>query len=204
MRKDAGVRIEVVTLLRDLEDVDMGVGDGDAVTLDAVVVVKDDTEDTVVDFGWRLAELLLEIDRGEEGRLGVLMGLAVGDLVAIDMVRDCVGVTLLSEDRVAEVTLISLTASGIVPTTEGVGVPWYDLTMGVDTDGVDARVLEGRDDGKGGRDEDCAGDGAKGTVAYSVELGHLMALEYSVELSTRSGVAYCDPSVRIVGIDDMD
>jgi hypothetical protein len=39
------------------------------------------------------------------------------------MVRDCVSVTLLSEDKVAEVTLISLTASGIVPTTEGVGVP---------------------------------------------------------------------------------
>ena len=52
MRKDAGVFIEVVTLLRDLEDVDMGVGDGEAVTLDAAVVVGDDTEDTVVDFGW--------------------------------------------------------------------------------------------------------------------------------------------------------
>jgi hypothetical protein len=142
MRKDAGVRRDVVTLLRDLEDVDMGVGDGDAVTLDAVVVVKDDTEGVVVDFGLRLAELLLEIDRGKEGRLGVLMGLAVGDLVAIDMVRDCVGVTLLSDDRVAEVTLISLTASGIVPTTEGVGASRW--------------VLEGRDDGKGGRDEDRA------------------------------------------------
>ena len=76
--------------------------------------------------------------------------------------------------------------------------------MGVDTDGVDTRVLEGRDDGKGGSDEDWAGEGARGTVAYSVELGHLMALEYSVELSTRSGVAYWDSSVRIVGIEDMD
>ena len=123
MRKDAGVLIEVVTLLKDLEDVEVGVGDGEAVTLDAVVVVRDDTEDTVVDFGWWVAELLLEIDRGEDGRLGVLKGLAVGDLVAIDMFRDCVGVTLLSEDSVAEVTLISLTASGIVPTTEGVGFP---------------------------------------------------------------------------------
>jgi hypothetical protein len=123
MRNDAGVRIEVVTLLRDLEDVDMGVGDGKAVTLDAVVVVKDDTEDTVVDLGRQLAELLLDIDRGEEGRLRVLMGVAVGDLLAIYMVRDCVGVTLLSEDNLAEVTIISLTASGIVPTTEGVGVP---------------------------------------------------------------------------------
>jgi hypothetical protein len=80
-------------------------------------------EDTVVDLGRRLAELLLEIDRGEEGRLGVLMGLAVGDLLAIDIVRDCVDVTLLSEDKVAEVTLISLTASGIVPTTKGVDIP---------------------------------------------------------------------------------
>ena len=31
-----------------------------------------------------------------------------------------------------------------------------------------------------------------------------MAPEYSVELSIRSGVAYWDSSVRIVGIDDMD
>jgi hypothetical protein len=123
MRNNAGVRIEVVTLLRDLEDVDIGVDDGEAVTLDAVVVVRDDTEETVVDLGWRLAELLLEIDWGEEGRLGVLMGLAVGDLLAIDMVRNCVGITLVSEDKVAEVTLIPLMASGIVPTTEGVGIP---------------------------------------------------------------------------------
>jgi hypothetical protein len=111
MRKDAGVRIEVVILLRDLEDVDIGIGDG---------------------------------------------------------------------------------------------APWYDLTMGVDTDGVDARVLEGRDDGKGGRDKDWAGDGARGTVGYSVGLSHLMALDYSVELSIRSGVAYWDSPIRIVGIDDMD
>jgi hypothetical protein len=47
------------------------------------------------------------------------------------MVRDCVGVTLLLEDEVAEVRHFSLTASGIVPTTEGVGVPRYDLTMGM-------------------------------------------------------------------------
>jgi hypothetical protein len=73
--------MSVVTLLRDLEEVDMGVGNGKGVTLDAVVVVRDDTDDTVVDFGWRLAELLLEIDRGEEG----LMGLAVTDLLAINM-----------------------------------------------------------------------------------------------------------------------
>jgi hypothetical protein len=154
MRKDAGVRIEVVTLLRDLEDVDIGVGNDEGVTLDVVVVVRDNTDDTVVDFGWRLAELLLEIDLGKEGHPGVLMGLGVTDLLAIDMARDCVGVTLLSEDKVAEVTLISLTASGIVPTTKGVGVPWYEFTMGVDTDGVDPRELDGCNDGKGGRDED--------------------------------------------------
>jgi hypothetical protein len=64
----------------------MGVCNGEGVTLDAVVVVRDETDDTVVDFGWRLADLLLEIDRGEEGRLRVLMGLAVRDLLAIDMV----------------------------------------------------------------------------------------------------------------------
>jgi hypothetical protein len=76
--------------------------------------------------------------------------------------------------------------------------------MGVDTDGVDTRALEGRDDDKGGRDEDWAGSDPRGTVTYSVELGHIMALEYSVELSTRSEVAYWDSSVRIIGIDDID
>ena len=76
--------------------------------------------------------------------------------------------------------------------------------MCIDTDGVETWVLEGRDDSRGGRDEDWAGDGARGTVAYSVELGHLMALEYSEELSTWSGVAYWDSSIQIVGIDDMD
>jgi hypothetical protein len=79
--------------------------------------------------------------------------------------------------------LISLTASGIVPTTEGAGVPRYDLTMGVETDGADTRELDGRDDGEGGRDDDWAGDATRGTVAYSVELGHLITLKYSVKLS---------------------
>lgn len=49
--------------------------------------------------------------------------------------------TLLSEDRVAEVTLISLIASGIVPTTDGVGVPRTDRMPGVEADGVDTRLL---------------------------------------------------------------
>jgi hypothetical protein len=40
----------------------MSVG-GEAVTLDAVVIVRDNVEDTMVDSGWQLAELLLEIDR---------------------------------------------------------------------------------------------------------------------------------------------
>jgi hypothetical protein len=88
MRKDEGVRIEVFTLLGDREDVDMGVGNGEAARLDVVVVIRDDTEETVVEFGWRLAGLLLEIDQEECGRLGVLMGVAVGDLLAIDMVCD--------------------------------------------------------------------------------------------------------------------
>jgi hypothetical protein len=64
------VRIEVVTLLRDLENVDIGVGNGEGVILDVAVIVRDDTEDTVVDFGWRVAELLLEIDHGERFILG--------------------------------------------------------------------------------------------------------------------------------------
>jgi hypothetical protein len=33
-------------------------------------------------------------------------------------------------------------ASGIVPTTEGVGVHRYDLMIGVDTDGVDTPELD--------------------------------------------------------------
>jgi hypothetical protein len=86
------MQVFALRLSHGLEDVDMGAGDGEAVTLDAVVAARDDTEDTVVDFGWRLMELLLETDRGEEGHLGVLMGIVVGDLLAIDMVRDCVGV----------------------------------------------------------------------------------------------------------------
>jgi hypothetical protein len=51
------------------------------------------------------------------------MGLAVGDLPVIGVVRGCVSVTLLSEDKLPEVTLISLTESGIDPTIEGAGVP---------------------------------------------------------------------------------
>jgi hypothetical protein len=42
-KQDAGVRIEIVTLLRDLEGIDMGVDNGEDITLDAVVVVGDDT-----------------------------------------------------------------------------------------------------------------------------------------------------------------
>lgn len=51
IKKGAGVRMEGVTLLKDLEDADIGVGNGDGVTLDAVVVLRDDTDDTVVDLG---------------------------------------------------------------------------------------------------------------------------------------------------------
>ena len=49
--------------------------------------------------------------------------------------------TLLSEDRVAEVTLLSLIASGVVPTTDGVGVPRTDRIPGVEADKVDTRLL---------------------------------------------------------------
>ena len=44
MREDAGVCIEVVTLVWDIEEVDTGIGDGEAVTLDAIAVVRDDTK----------------------------------------------------------------------------------------------------------------------------------------------------------------
>lgn len=53
IKNDAGVRNEVVTLLSDLEEADIGVGIGEAVmleALDAVVVVREETEETVVDF----------------------------------------------------------------------------------------------------------------------------------------------------------
>lgn len=53
------------------------------------------------------------------------------------------GVTLLSEDNVCSETLISLMASGIVPTTDGVGVPRTDRTSGVDAEGVETRALPG-------------------------------------------------------------
>ncbi len=250
IKKETGVRKEVVTLLNDLEEADIGVGKGDAVTLealDAVLVLREETEETVVDLGWRLTELWLEIERGAETPFGVLIGVPVGDLLAKDIVRDWVGVTLLSDDNVAEVTLISLMASGMLPTTEGVGVPRIDRIIGVETEGVDTRALAGRigvggragdteavdiralagrigvggtvddtegvdtralagrvgvdgragdmdnvdaravedfEDGNGGKMEDWVGDDPKGTVAYSEGLDHLIALEYSVELST--------------------
>jgi hypothetical protein len=85
----------------------MGIGNGEGVTLDVVVVVRDDTDDTVVEFGWRLAELFLETDLGEEGRLGP----GLTDPLAINIIWDRVRVTLLSEDKGAEVTFISLMAS---------------------------------------------------------------------------------------------
>lgn len=54
--------------------------------------------------------------------------------------------TLLSEDKLSDVTDISLAASGIVPMTEGVGVPRKDAIIGADIDGEETRVegcLEG-------------------------------------------------------------
>jgi hypothetical protein len=38
-RKETGDRMEVVTPFRDLEDIERGIGKGEAVTLNAVVVV---------------------------------------------------------------------------------------------------------------------------------------------------------------------
>ena len=178
--------------------------------LDAVLVLREETEGMVVDLGWRLTGLWLEMGRRAGTPFGVLIGLPVGDLLANDIVRDWVGVILLSDDNIAEVTLISLIASGIPPTTEGVGVPPINRIIGVETEGVDTRALAGRiglagtvddtegvdmdnvnaravedsEDGGGGRIEDWVGDDPKGTVAYSEGLEHLIALGYWVELST--------------------
>lgn len=60
IRKEAGARTEVVTLLSDFEDADIGVGSGDAVmldALDAVLVLNDETDETVVDFACWLTAL---------------------------------------------------------------------------------------------------------------------------------------------------
>jgi hypothetical protein len=62
------------------------------------------------------------------------MDLAVGDLLGIDVVA--------FGDSVAEATLISLVASGIVPTTEEIGIPRYDCTMGLEADEVERWVLD--------------------------------------------------------------
>jgi hypothetical protein len=77
----------------------------------------------VIDFGWWVAKLLLEIYRREKGHLGAL-GLAVEDLVSISMVPHCVDATLLSEDTFAEVMLISLTGS-----QRQKGLPLLDTTL---------------------------------------------------------------------------
>jgi len=57
--------------------------------------------------------------------------------------------------------------------------------MGVDT-GVATWSLgeRGGGGGRGTDNIDSVRDDARGTVVYSEELGHRMALEYSVELST--------------------
>ena len=44
------------------------------------------------------------------------------------MVRDCVGVTLLSVEGSSDVTEISLALSGMDGTTDSVGVPLTDAT----------------------------------------------------------------------------
>ena len=78
VRKDAGALMEVVSLLRDPDDIDMSVDDDKATGYD-----RDRCSGGL---RWRMAELSLEIDLGEEGHCGVLTGMAVGGLEAIDLV----------------------------------------------------------------------------------------------------------------------
>lgn len=84
------MRIEVVTLLRERDDVDMGDGDAgiDGVTLDTEVLLTEDTEDTVIERGKLVNVLRLATDLGTERRVGVNMGLAVSDRLANDIVCD--------------------------------------------------------------------------------------------------------------------
>jgi hypothetical protein len=75
----------VVTLLRDFEEVDMGDGIGEALMLDMDVLLRLETEDTVIDLGSGVLCLLME--RGVECLCGVDIGLDGTDLLARDMVR---------------------------------------------------------------------------------------------------------------------
>lgn len=86
IKKDAGVRAELVTLLSDRDEVDIGVGNGEAVTLETVVELSVDTEETVVDFG--TDDVLLVTERGEEARRGVDTGVESIERLARDIVRD--------------------------------------------------------------------------------------------------------------------
>lgn len=51
IKNEAGVRREVVILLSDFEDADMGEGNGDALMLETVVLLRLETEETLVDLG---------------------------------------------------------------------------------------------------------------------------------------------------------
>jgi hypothetical protein len=126
IKNDAGVRRDVVTLLRDFEDVDIGDGIGEALMLDTVVLLRLETEDTVVDLGRAVLWLLME--RGVECLCGVDIGLDGTDLLARDMVRDCVGVTLLSVEGSSDVIEVSSTLCWMDGITDGVGVPPTDAT----------------------------------------------------------------------------
>jgi hypothetical protein len=70
IRKDVGVRTEVVTLLKDREEVDSGVGKGDAETLDTVVELREETEDIEDDVSG-VGDLLV-IERATDRFVGVV------------------------------------------------------------------------------------------------------------------------------------
>ncbi len=87
IKNDAGVRWDVVTLLSDRDEVDIGEGSGDALMLETVVELRLDTDETEVDLGNTVPREL--IVRGVDSLLlGVEIGLDTIDLLARDMVLD--------------------------------------------------------------------------------------------------------------------
>jgi hypothetical protein len=86
IKKDVGVRIEVVTLLKERDDVDKGVGKGEAETLDTVVELRDETEE-MVDDGRGVCDLAVT-ERATDCLPGVEYGLPVKERLAMDIVMD--------------------------------------------------------------------------------------------------------------------
>lgn len=132
IKNEVGVFKDEVTLLRVLEEEDTGDGKGEGVTLETVVLLTLDSEETMVDVG--RAVLLVATERGVDSLTGVDIGLDTMERLARDMVRDCVGVTLLSEEGSSEVPVNSLSASGMDGMMEGVGVPSADVMWGEEAD----------------------------------------------------------------------